>query len=125
MKPRDVQLAKLTEIQENAGQLLSQLQASESNDNVSRLICAGRAGNTGQLCQRSAGKSGKGRSTTLRHLDVSARRRIGFKGVSPMEDLLRIGIGAHLSPLGLHRISSIPVRGLKVSALGSCPSTPD
>jgi hypothetical protein len=85
---RETFIAKLTEIQENAGQLLSQLQASEHDKFAAHLYRSRREYRS--ACQR-AGKSGK----QIERCVISTfqvAESMGFKGdFRQWEDLLRIG----------------------------------
>ena len=85
---RETFIAKLTEIQQNAGQLLSQLQASEHDKFAAHLYRARREYRSD--CDH-AGKSGKQIERCL----ISTFRvaeSMGFKGdIRQWQELLRIG----------------------------------
>ena len=88
MMHRETFIAKLTEIQQNAGQLLAQLQASEQDKFAAHLYRARREYRSD--CEHS-GKSGKQIERCL----ISTFRvaaSLGFKGdYREWEHLLRIG----------------------------------
>ena len=85
---RDTFIAKLTEIQENAGQLLSQLQASEHDKFAAHLYRSRREYRS--VCLR-AGKGGK----QIERCVISTfqvAESLGFKGnIRQWEHLLHIG----------------------------------
>jgi hypothetical protein len=85
---RETFITKLTEIQENAGQLLSQLQASEHDKFVAHLYRSRREYRS--ACER-AGKSGKPIERCLIST-FQVAESMGFKGdFRQWEHLLRIG----------------------------------
>ena len=85
---RETFITKLTEIQENAGQLLSQLQASEHDKFAAHLYRSRREYRS--ACQR-AGKGGK----QIERCVISSfqiAESMGFKGdFRQWQELLRIG----------------------------------
>jgi hypothetical protein len=85
---RETFIAKLTEIQESVGQLLSQLQSSEHDAFAAHLYRSRREFRS--ACQH-AGKSGKQIQRCLIST-FQVRREWGFKGkFRQWEGLLRIG----------------------------------
>jgi hypothetical protein len=85
---RETFIAKLTEIQENAGQLLSQLQASEHDKFAAHLYRARREYRSD--CDH-AGKSGKQIERCLLST-FRVAESMGFKGdIRQWQELLRIG----------------------------------
>jgi hypothetical protein len=85
---RETFITKLTEIQENAGQLLSQLQASEHDKFAAHLYRARREYRS--ACD-SSGKSGKQIERCLIST-FKVAESIGFKGdIRQWQKLLRIG----------------------------------
>jgi hypothetical protein len=85
---RETFIAKLTEIQQNVGELLAQLEASEHDSFAAHFYRSRREYRS--ACQR-AGKSGK----QIERCVISSFRiaeSMGFKGdFRQWEDLLRIG----------------------------------
>jgi hypothetical protein len=85
---RETFITKLAEIQENAGQLLSQLQASENDKFAAHLYRARREYRS--ACD-SSGKSGKQIERCLIST-FKVAESIGFKGdIRQWQELLRIG----------------------------------
>ena len=85
---RETFIAKLTEIQENAGQLLSQLQASEHDKFAAHLY---RSRREYRLDCDHAGKRGKQIERCLIST-FKVAESLGFKGdIRQWQELLRIG----------------------------------